>query len=97
QNDFPFSEGGIFEIAFLCRKKKFQIFVNSKQYCTYNHRIEDVGAIDGIKVNGDVDIYSIQLNERSNLHVLPWRNGSFFLGGDIPCCIPLPEELTEGT
>lgn len=96
-DDFPFKEGEIFEIAFLCRKKKFQIFVNSKQFCTYEHRIEDLSSIDGIHVKGDVEAFSIQLQEKSKLHVMPWRAGSFFLGGDLPFCVPLPEGMSDGT
>lgn len=97
QDEFPFKEGEMFEIAILCRKKKFQIFVNSKQFCTYNHRIEDLNSIDGIQAKGDVEIHSIQLQEKSKLHVMPWRDGSFFLGGEVPFCVPLPEAMSEGT
>ncbi|XP_023933621.1 galectin-4 isoform X1 [Lingula anatina] len=69
--DFPFSEGADFEVRILVRDYGYEVFVNGKFFCSYNHRgsFEDVKAVS---VHGDAQFYEIGAFDKLNMPYTGW-------------------------
>ncbi|XP_061916902.1 galectin-4-like [Entelurus aequoreus] len=56
----PFKEGQPFDVSIRCGKEGFKVFVNGQPLFDFTHRLQAVGDMDTLEVDGDVQISYIQ-------------------------------------
>ncbi|KAM4828870.1 galectin-8 isoform 2-T2 [Thomomys bottae] len=59
---FPFSPGMYFEMIVYCDAKEFKVAVNGVHSVEFRHRLQDLGSVDMLEVDGDVHLLEAQHN-----------------------------------
>ncbi|XP_074079054.1 galectin-8 isoform X2 [Macrotis lagotis] len=57
---FPFSPGMYFEMIIYCASNEYKVAINGVHVLEYKHRFKELGKIDTLKINGDIDLLDIR-------------------------------------
>ncbi|XP_048223476.1 galectin-8 isoform X1 [Perognathus longimembris pacificus] len=57
---FPFSPGMYFEMIIYCDAKEFKVAVNGVHSVEFRHRLQDLGSVDLLEVDGDVQLLEVR-------------------------------------
>ncbi|XP_068088309.1 galectin-8 [Hyperolius riggenbachi] len=60
-HDFPFSPDMYFELLVHCEAHQFKVAVNGLHLLAYQHRFKDLGKINEIAVDGDIELYDVRV------------------------------------
>lgn len=58
---FPFVPGEYFEMIILCEAQQFRVAVNGFHQLNFKHRFQDLGRVNELEVQGDVQLHDVKM------------------------------------